>query len=103
MALPNVETPLTLKRGRPPLFDVNGIPGMPSCEERLSLELNCNRSVRSRVYPARNSLITCGEKICVSLNTPCRVLLVQSPEENAAAESGGGIAAGGVSDWSDML
>ena len=76
---------------------------MPAFAERLSLALNCKRSVRSRVYPARNSLITCGEKMWVSSNTPCRVLLVQSPDENAAPESGGGIEAGGVSIWSDML
>ncbi len=35
-----------------------------------------------------------GEKMWVSLKTPCRVLFTQSPDENAAADRGGGIADG---------
>src|SRR6185437_5664939 len=98
VALPKFVRPLTEKRGRPPLLGPKGTPGMPNCADRFSLELNCSRSVRSRVYPARNSFTTRGEKIWVSLKAPCRVLLVQSPEENAAADKGGGRAAGGDRD-----
>ena len=96
-------SPLTPNCGNPPLLEAKGMPGIPSCADSLIVELNCSRSDSVCVYPARNSLIRCGVKICVSLTTTLRGFCRNTPEENDAASNGGGMAPGGTSLVFDQL